>query len=64
MSDTFLNEMTQEYNPVDIQARQAQLRTKWEKTNLLKNLNEGTANVVAQLLENQAIEAKNTLMRE
>ena len=64
MSDTFLNEMTQEYNPVDIQARQSQLRTKWEKTNLLKNLNEGTANVVAQLLENQAIEAKNTLMRE
>ena len=64
MSDTFLNEMTQEYSPVDIQARQAQLRQKWEKTNLLKNLNEGTANVVAQLLENQAIEAKNTLMRE
>jgi len=64
MSDTFLNQMTKEYNPVDVAARQATLRTKWEKSNLLKNLNEGKANVVAQLLENQAIEAKNTMLRE
>jgi len=64
MSDTFLNQMTKEYNPVDIQARQRSLRQKWEKSSLLKNLNEGQANVVAQLLENQAIEAKNTMLRE
>lgn len=56
--------MTAEYSPVDIQARQRALRKKWERTNLLKNLNEGTANIVAQLLENQAREAKNTLLRE
>lgn len=63
MSD-FLTEMTKDYSPDNVQQRLRALRAKWEGTKLLKGLNESRSGVVAQLLENQAVELRNQVLRE
>ena len=51
-------EMTKEYSPVNQNARLGGIMEKWDHTGLLKGLNEDKGQVVAQLLENQAVELR------
>lgn len=57
-------EMTKEYSPVNQNARLGGIMEKWGRTGLLKNLNEDKSQVVAQLLENQAVELRNQMLQE
>ena len=57
-------EMTKEYNPVNQNARLGGIMEKWDRTGLLKNLNEDKSQVIAQLLENQAVELRNQMLNE
>ena len=57
-------EMTKEYNPVNQNARLGGIMEKWDRTGLLKNLSEDKSQVVAQLLENQALELRNQMLNE
>ena len=57
-------EMTKEYNPVNQNARLGGIMEKWDRTGLLKNLSEDKSQVVAQLLENQAVELRNQMLNE
>jgi hypothetical protein len=57
-------EMTKEYSPVNQNARLGGIMEKWDRTGLLKGLNEDKGQVVAQLLENQAVELRNQMLQE
>ena len=57
-------EMTKEYSPVNQNARLGGIMDKWDRTGLLKNLNEDKSQVIAQLLENQAVELRNQMFNE
>ena len=57
-------EMTKEYNPVNQNARLGGIMEKWDRTGLLKHLSEDKSQVVAQLLENQALELRNQMLNE
>ena len=57
-------EMTQEYSPVNQNARLGGIMEKWSRTGLMKNLDDGKAQVVAQLLENQAVELRSQMLNE
>ena len=57
-------EMTKEYQPLNQNARLGGIMEKWGRTGLLKNLNEDKSQVVAQLLENQAVELRNQMLNE
>lgn len=57
-------EMTKEYSPVNQNARLGGIMDKWDRTGLLKNLSEDKSQVVAQLLENQAVELRNQMLNE
>ena len=57
-------EMTKEYAPLNQNARLTGIMEKWGRTGLLKNLNEDKSQVVAQLLENQAVELRNQMLNE
>lgn len=57
-------EMTKEYNPVNRDAKLKGIMQKWERTGLLNKLNEDKTQVVAQLLENQAVELRNVMLNE
>ena len=64
MDKNVLLEMTKEYSPVNRNAKLQGITDKWSRTGLLQKLNEGKAQVVAQLLENQAVELRNTMLNE
>ena len=57
-------EMTQEYSPLNQNQRLGVIMEKWDRTGLLKNLSGHKAQVVAQLLENQAVELRNQMINE
>ena len=57
-------EMTKEYQPLNQNARLGGIMEKWGRTGLLKNLSEDKSQVVAQLLENQAVELRNQMLNE
>ena len=57
-------EMTKEYSPVNQNARLNGIMSKWDRTGLLKGLNEDKSQVIAQLLENQAVELRNQMLNE
>ena len=57
-------EMTKEYSPVNQNARLNGIMAKWDRTGLLKGLNEDKSQVIAQLLENQAVELRNQMLTE
>ena len=50
-----VNEMTAEYSPVNRNAKLQTIMEKWSRTGLLKKLDDEKSQVVAQLLENQAV---------
>ena len=56
--------MTQEYSPLNQNQRLGVIMEKWDRTGLLKNLSGHKAQVVAQLLENQAVELRNQMINE
>ena len=56
--------MTKEYSPVNQNARLGGIMDKWDRTGLLKGLNEDKSQVIAQLLENQAVELRNQMLNE
>ena len=64
MNNDLIMEMTKEYAPADRNAKLKGIMGKWSKTGLLANLKEDKAQVVAQLLENQAVEARKQIMTE
>jgi len=64
MNNELIMEMTKEYAPADRNAKLQGIMGKWSKTGLLKNLKEDKAQVVAQLLENQAVEARKQIIQE
>jgi len=57
-------EMTQEYSPLNQNQRLGVVMEKWDRTGLLRNLEGHKAQVVAQLLENQAVELRNQMINE
>ena len=57
-------EMTKEYSPVNQNARLGGIMDKWDRTGLLKNLSEDKSQVIAQLLENQAVELRKQMLNE
>jgi len=57
-------EMTQEYSPLNQNQRLGVIMEKWDRTGLLKNLSGHKAQVVAQLLENQAVELRNQMIND
>ena len=57
-------EMTKEYSPVNQNARLGGIMDKLDRTGLLKNLSEDKSQVIAQLLENQAVELRNQMLNE
>ena len=59
-----VNEMTAEYNPVNRNAKLHTIMEKWSRTGLLKKLDDEKSQVVAQLLENQAVELRNQMLTE
>ena len=59
-----IEEMTKEYAPLNQNARLSGIMEKWGRTGLLKNLSEDKSSVVAQLLENQAVELRNQMLNE
>ncbi len=59
-----VNEMTAEYNPVNRNAKLQTIMEKWSRTGLLKKLDDEKSQVVAQLLENQAVELRNQMLTE
>jgi len=64
MDTNILMEMTKEYSPVNRDAKLKGIMNKWERTGLLKKLNEDKTQIVAQLLENQAVELRNIMLNE
>tara|TARA_R110000824_G_scaffold81446_8_gene204775 strand:+ start:599 stop:2344 length:1746 start_codon:yes stop_codon:yes gene_type:complete len=64
MDKNVLMEMTKGYNPVERNQQLRGITDKWSRTGLLKKLNEDKSNIVAQLLENQAVELRNNLLNE
>jgi hypothetical protein len=64
MNNELIMELTKEYAPADRNAKLQGIMGKWSKTGLLKNLREDKAQVVAQLLENQAVEARKQIIQE
>jgi len=64
MDTNVIMEMTKEYNPVNRDAKLKGIMQKWERTGLLNKLNEDKTQVVAQLLENQAVELRNVMLNE
>ena len=64
MNNELIMELTKEYAPADRNAKLRGIMSKWSKTGLLKNLKEDKAQVVAQLLENQAVEARKQIIQE
>lgn len=64
MDNNVLMEMTKEYSPVNRDAKLKGIMEKWERTGLLKKLNEDKTQIVAQLLENQAVELRNVMLNE
>ena len=58
-------EMTKEYSPVNQNARLGGIMEKWGRTGLLKGSERRQGSqVVAQLLENQAVELRNQMLQE
>ena len=57
-------EMTKEYAPLNQNTRLRGIQEKWGRTGLLKNLSEDKSQVIAQLLENQAVELRNQMLNE
>ena len=64
MDTNVIMEMTKEYNPVNRDAKLKGIMEKWDRTGLLNKLNEDKTQVVAQLLENQAVELRNVMLNE
>jgi hypothetical protein len=64
MDNNVLMEMTKEYSPVNRDAKLQGIMEKWSRTGLLKKLNEDKTQIVAQLLENQAVELRNVMLNE
>jgi hypothetical protein len=64
MDNNVILEMTKEYSPVNRDAKLKGVMDKWSRTGLLNKLNEDKSSVVAQLLENQAVELRNTILNE
>jgi hypothetical protein len=64
MNNDLIMELTKEYAPADRNVKLQGIMGKWSKTGLLKNLKEDKAQVVAQLLENQAVEARKQIIQE
>ena len=60
----FIEQMTAEYNPVNRNAKLQTIMEKWSRTGLLKKLDDNKSQVVAQLLENQALELRNQMLTE
>ena len=59
-----VEQMTAEYNPVNRNNKLSTIMEKWSRTGLLKKLDDDKGQVVAQLLENQAVELRNQMMTE
>jgi len=59
-----VEQMTAEYNPINRNAKLQTIMEKWSRTGLLKKLDDNKGQVVAQLLENQAVELRNQMMNE
>jgi len=59
-----VEQMTAEYNPVNRNAKLSTIMEKWSRTGLLGKLDDNKGQVVAQLLENQAVELRNQMMNE
>ena len=59
-----VEQMTAEYNPVNRNAKLSTIMEKWSRTGLLKKLDDDKGQVVAQLLENQAVELRNQMLTE
>ena len=59
-----VEQMTAEYNPVNRNAKLQTNMEKWSRTGLLKKLDDEKSAVVAQLLENQAVELRNQMLTE
>ena len=59
-----VEQMTAEYNPVNRNAKLSTIMEKWSRTGLLKQLDDDKGQVVAQLLENQAVELRNQMLNE
>ena len=64
MDNNLIMEMTKEYSPVNRDAKLKGIMDKWDRTGLLKKLNEDKTQIVAQLLENQAVELRNVMLNE
>ena len=64
MDNNLIMEMTKEYSPVNRDAKLKNIMEKWDRTGLLKKLNEDKTQIVAQLLENQAVELRNVMLNE
>lgn len=62
--NSLIGEMTKDYQAVNRKAELAKITKKWSSVGLLKGLNESKSGIVARLLENQAIQARNELMNE
>jgi len=60
----FVEQMTAEYNPVNRNSKLSIIMEKWSRTGLLKKLDDEKGQVVAQLLENQALELRNQMLTE
>ena len=59
-----VEQMTAEYNPVSRNAKLSTIMEKWSRTGLLKKLDDEKGQVVAQLLENQAVDLRNQMLNE
>tara|TARA_B100000424_G_scaffold41583_1_gene28132 strand:- start:1872 stop:3608 length:1737 start_codon:yes stop_codon:yes gene_type:complete len=59
-----VEQMTSEYNPVNRNAKLSTIMEKWSRTGLLGKLDDAKGSVVAQLLENQAVELRNQMINE
>ena len=59
-----VEQMTAEYNPVSRNAKLSTIMEQWSRTGLLKKLDDDKGQVVAQLLENQAVDLRNQMLNE
>jgi len=60
----FVEQMTAEYNPVNRNAKLSTIMEKWSRTGLLKKLDDEKGQIIAQLLENQAVELRHQMLTE
>ncbi len=64
MDNKMILEMTRAYEPINMNRKLKGIVQKWSRTGLLKKLNTHKTQVVAQLLENQAVELRKSILSE